>query len=234
MTQKSDSIFLGLKSNYYGFVMIKWVVTLFSLSFLLPYATYNFEKWRVTNSSINGIKLVFKGKLLGAYYIYFIWFLIYLIFASISNYILFYLDLLFPHELTFWLVNGMVLFINSFFLNVQYRLWVRRSMAFSDSIAPTYIVSNPRKTIIINVKSWLIKILTIYLASPIAHKIKMDYFARQTKISGKNLVFNGTDKQLFENWWKNLALIFITLGLYLPILHFEIYSWRVQGLSIID
>ncbi len=229
---KGKSQFLGSVSAYYGFEVLQWLAGVLSLSLLTPYMVCGFERWRVSQSEIDGHRLVFTGKIWQAYAIYGFWVLITLIFGSISNLVLYFFGLLLPKQLAFWAVNGLILLINTFFLQTQYRHWVRRKVEFEGGFAPSSIQSKFSETLRTSVVAFLITFFSLKLASPHAHQLKMEHYSFSTKISGRNLKFLGSRKALYKLWWPNLALSIVTFGLYLPILHYLVYKWRIEGLSL--
>lgn len=227
-----QSVFWGSKRVYYILELSKWLVSIVSLSILTPLAVYNFEKWRTENSQISGKSLIFKGKLWHAYGLFLIWLCILAVFFAVSNYILYVLNLLFPQEVVFWVVNLIVLYLNASLLQTIYRMWVKRSMAFAESIVPTVVKSNVWLTIKTYVFAWLIATFSLKLASPTAHQIKMEYHANCLQISGQNLKFIESEKTIYSFWWKDVFLSMVTLGFYLPVLHYKIFCWRTQGLVL--
>ncbi len=230
--KKIPSQFLASKSAYFGFEAIEWVASIFSLSLLLPYMTYSFEKWRVEQSQISGHQLYFLGKLWQAYVIYLAWLFVYVGFSAISNLVLYFFGLLLPQKIAFWAVNAIGLLLGAVFLQGLYRRWVRRKLSFDGTIAPTFLKSATPSKIKIYVKAWLITFFSLKLASPHAHELKMQYFASLTKINGRNLIFKGTKGEIYKFWWKDLVLCFLTLGIFVPFLHYKIYKWRIEGLVL--
>ncbi len=232
MKKHEKSQFVAKKSVYFGFEVVEWVASIFSLSFLLPYMVYFFEKWRIENSFIDGHALHFLGKLWQAYVIYAVYLVFFAGFSAVGNIVLYYLNLLLPSELAFWVFNGISLLLSTILLQGQYRRWVRRKLSFDGTLAPTIIKPATFDKFKIYLKAWLITFFSLKLASPHAHELKMKYFASLTKINDLPLRFVGTKEEMYHFWWGVLALCFVTLGLYIPILHYKIYKWRVEGLSL--
>lgn len=226
------SVFLGSLKQYYVLEILQWIVSIATATLLLPYTVYHFERWRVTNSQISGKRLLFKGKLWHAYGIFLIWLISLSLFLALSNFVLDVLNLLLPKQFVFWAVNLIVLFLNTYLLRIYYRMWVKRCLAFAESIAPTALKSMPLKTMETSVKAWAICTFSLKLASPHAHYLKMKHFAEQTMLSGKRLKFEGGLDELYKVWWQSLGLCLLTLGLYLPVLHYKIYCWRIGGLAL--
>lgn len=227
-----QSVFWGSKRDYYILELSKWLVSIVSLSILTPLSVYNFEKWRISNSQISGKILIFTGKLWHCYGLYFVWLCVLIAFFSLYNYILYILNLLFPHEVVFWVVNAIVLYLNASLLQTIYRMWSKRSVAFAESIVPTVVKSQFWKGAQVYLLAWLITTFTLKLASPTAHQIKMKYYAVCLKISGQNLDFVENEKTLYDFWWKDVFLSIVTLGFYLPVLHYKIFCWRTRGLVL--
>ena len=227
-----QSAFLGSKKDYYVYDLSKWLVSIASLLVLTPLVVYNFEKWRTTNSQISGKMLVFKGKLWHAYGIFLVWFCLFGAFLAISNYVLYVLDLLLPHNLSFWVVNGIVILFNAYLLRTFYRMWVKRCLAFEGSVVPTIVKTRLWATIRFAVLAWFISVFSLNLAAPSAHQLKMVDFAQGLQISGQNLQFLESEKTIYMFWWKDVLLCLATLGFYIPILHYKIFCWRVRGLAL--
>lgn len=230
---QEKSVFTGSVSKFYAFEVASWTLSIVSAFLLLPYIIYRQEKWRISNSVVSGQKLGFDGKLWQVYSIFGVWLVITAIFGAISNLILYFLDLLFLHKISFWVLNGLVLLINSIFLNMQFRMWSKRHVVLDGQFGKSFVKSNPKQAIIQNTKAWAITIFSLKLASPSAHLIKMQRYAVTLHPSGRKLEFTGLKSQLYKMWWPDLAMSFATLGLYLPVLHYRNYCWRIEGLKLV-
>lgn len=227
-----QSVFWGSKRDYYILELSKWLVSIVSLSILTPLSVYNFEKWRISNSQISGKILIFTGKLWHCYGLYVVWLCILSLFFLLSNYILYILDLFLPHDVVFWVVNAIVLYLNANLLQSIYRMWAKRQVTFAESLVPTIVKSKIFDSMKVYFLAWLITFFSLKLASPTAHNIKMKYYAKCLKISGQNLDFVENEKTIYSFWWKDVFLSIVTLGFYLPVLHYKIFCWRTRGLVL--
>lgn len=230
MTKSKFSASLGA---YYGFEVVQFLASIFSLTLLMPYVVFAFEKWRVESSEISGHNLHFLGKLWQAYAIYGAWLVVFGTIASLSNYLLYYFGLLLTKEVAFWLVNAILVYLSSLLLEDRYRTWVRRHLSFDGTIAPTYLKEENRRIRIVLLKAWAISFFTFHLLAPYAHEMKMKCFASLTKVNSLTLKFTNTSKQMFKFFLPGVLLTIVTLGLYLPVLHYKIYNWRIQGLQLV-
>ena len=226
------SKFEATQSAYYLFELLLFFVSIATVFVFMPLVFYYFEKYRVENSSISGVKLKFNGRVEEAYFIFVVYLGVYAAFAMISNYVLYFFGLLLSSKLTFWVVNGAVLLINAFFLRTQLRNWAHRKTSLENCLGPTFKKPMLWETVKWETAAWAINLRAVKLASPHAHEIRMKLFAKKYVLGGSNLGFVGTKGQIYKKWWAFVALNLITLGFFTPVINYNIYKWRVEGLHL--
>lgn len=226
------SSFQASLSAYYIFELLLFFVSLATAFVFMPIIFYFFEKYRIENSQIDGVKLKFNGKLYEIYFIFVVYLGVYSAFAALSNYILYLLGLFLSSQVTVWAVNGIVLLINLFYLRTQLRNWSCENIALEDTIAPSYIRSMFLDFLRSEILAIGVDVVTLKLASPLSHEIRMKMFARRQILSGNELEFLGSRKQLYKRWWACVALSIITLGFFIPVSNYNVYKWRIEGLHI--
>lgn len=224
--------FDGRLSAYYIFELLLFFVSLATAFIFMPVVFYFFEKYRIEHSQIDGVNLKFNGKLYEAYFIFVIYLGVYSAFAALSNYILYIFGLFLSSQVTVWAVNGIILLINLFYLRTQLRNWSSVNIAFENTIAPSYIKPMFLEFLRSEILAMGVNIVTLKLASPLAHEIRMKMFAQRQILSGNNLKFLGSRKQLYKRWWACVALNIITLGFFIPVSNYNVYKWRMEGLHL--
>ena len=80
----------------------------------------------------------------------------------------------------------------------------------------------------IGILQGIITILTLGIGAPWAVCMKERWYAKHTKIDGKQVVFDGTGMQLFGNYIKWFLLTIITLGIYGLWLSLKMKAWVVS------
>lgn len=80
----------------------------------------------------------------------------------------------------------------------------------------------------IGILQGIITIFTLGIGTPWAVCVKERWYAKHTKIDGKQVVFDGTGMQLFGNYIKWFLLTIITLGIYGLWLSLKMKAWVVS------
>lgn len=88
--------------------------------------------------------------------------------------------------------------------------------------------------IAVNIGVFLITVLTLGLAYPLAVVIKEKWICKHTYINGRQLVFVGDAFSLFVHYIKWMLLLIITLGIYVFWLQNAIYRWKIENTRFSD
>ena len=82
--------------------------------------------------------------------------------------------------------------------------------------------------IIVSIAQFLIVLFTLGLGTPWAVCMKESWVASNTKIDGRQVIFDGNGLQLFGNYIKWFLLTIITLGIYGLWLSLKMKAWVVS------
>ena len=80
----------------------------------------------------------------------------------------------------------------------------------------------------INILQWLISWVSFGIAVPWGLCLKERWYAKHTRIDGRQVVFDGKGIQLFGNYIKWFLLSIITLGIYAFWLPLKLKAWVIS------
>ena len=80
----------------------------------------------------------------------------------------------------------------------------------------------------------LLIIITLGIATPWAVCIEERWMAKHTYIDGKQLVFDGTGKELFGKYIIWLLLTIVTIGIYALWLTIKMRAWTVSHTHMVE
>ena len=86
----------------------------------------------------------------------------------------------------------------------------------------------------ISILQFLIILFTLGIATPWAVCIEERWMAKHTYIDGKQLVFDGTGKELFGKYIIWLLLTIVTIGIYALWLTIKMRAWVVAHTHTVD
>ena len=216
-----------------------FLVIIFTLTFAFPWAFMKYHSWLISNTKLNGKKLVLDGKTKHLYIIYFTG----ILFAVIT-----FLAFTFITALIAVLLerNG---FDNKWFKSIVFKFFgTIPTLFFAIFITSRFykyrnihthyegyintksgIKLQLYKIIISSILFKVILVLTSFIGYPFALNIRERFLMSRRYIDGDDLKFKGNIGKICLIWYLGLVLSVITIFLYVPYLFFKLNRYIITN-----
>ncbi len=234
--EKECSTFNMSKKEYVVLFLLRFGLSLLSLSILSPFLIYLEYKREAENTIIDGYSLRFKGKLKDIVLIYYIWLFITALIVSLYLYLidLFQSRLLtsLPPIVFSILSSSVVTLLSSVFLKSRVRKWRYRSTIIEDQDDNSFFSGNMILVIIYAALRKILAFISIGLFYPLMKQLNLRYECRGIKISSRSLKVENENWLLMKIWLKSLFILIITLGIYWPFLSYRLKKTMIEHIHM--
>jgi len=237
-TKKTKSRFVYKESKFYGIVLFYIFISIISCLILAPFAYYKVCELRYNHTYINNKKIVFRGRVYGAYYQFTLGLILVVI-------ILFFISILKQYFLNDILANLRVeiqnlinsliaaaptmvitgVLINRLFVWSIRNIFIVSDDQISSYLKVSYLKLSIIKAILTAVLRKIASLVTFGFGEPLLLVIKERYIVSRQYISEKKLYFDGSIFDSYKWFLWRYFLTLATLGLYYPIYLYKQYQW---------
>ena len=199
--KRTDSYFDGGVIELIGYRILGFLVTILTLGIARSWAICMIIRYKVNHTVLNGKRLRFEGKGSG----------------------------LFVERLKWLILTIITLGIYGLWRPVKMLKWEVSQIHFEDEdflTGESYFDAGLLKLIGINILCFLVTLLTLGIAYPVAECMKLKWIAKHTIINRKKIVFEGSGVSLFLHrllWTLLTCITFGIFGLWLTIMHLKFY-----------
>jgi hypothetical protein len=222
------SSFDGGRGLFTALTVLKYLATIASVSLLYPAVVFFFDRWEVSQTRIDGERLVFDGRLVQAYFIYFSGMLFIAFFAALLRRYASGIEA-FLGRYAGTILNGINAGLGAILINGRLQKWKARHTKASGRDGRSRLKKNVFNVAALTLATWALGIITLGLSYPLIYAIKETYFTEVSDVSGRNLAFYGGVKDAYKGWIFSVIFIVLTLGLYLLVLEYGLNKWRAQN-----
>lgn len=208
------------------------ITSLFSLTLLTPLFIFISYKKYAESMSVDGKKIVFKGKLYQIYLRYFVWLLLTSLIITVYQIILNQLSSFLPSFLFRFLSSTILTFLSSFFLNMSLRKWKYRSIFFINENGASFYKGNLFHLIFYQAAIQVLNFLSLGIFYWPIQALRFKYEYEHVLISNYAFTVHFKVKESFVQWLKNLFLFIITFGLYGLWMKYESMKHNIENLHI--
>lgn len=238
--EEEFSVTLGEGSGYIGapfaFFLANALLILssvMSLTVLYPLAYYFTEKRKTEDTYVDGKKLCFTGRLYQAYSIYFTGLLSAAASVALVNVIIAALKLNLPSSLLGYALSAAAAGINFLFVTSRMLRWRKKHIHYDGGLpGDSYLGKNLVKCAFVSLATSALGILTLGISYPLMYKLKQSYYTDMSVIDGDDVVLTGKVSSLYGAWFSGLFFCVITLGLFIPMLNYRLYSWNAENTNV--
>lgn len=192
---------INIKTKYLILIeLLLKLLNIVSIGLFYPFFLYLRYVLVYSKTSISGLKLRFKGNLLLFYLKYFSWYFLTLI--TLGTY--------------------------RFFLEFKLYKWAISCTYIQESNGESYFSRDELESLLLNILCTFLLIITLGLSFPLVKCIKYRYRARNTFISGHQLKFVGTKKEIINMYLHWIIYTILTLGLFILFMNVLEEKYRIE------
>ena len=202
-TNWSASVFTGRATEYIGVRFLYYVLIIFTLGLGTPWAVCMYQRWRIKSTIVHGHRLTFDGK--GWHLFWHCWLWGFLSIVTLGIYALWL-----PVKVEEWFAKHTHLKCNEEVKHIRF---------------PSQFYGSFAERIGINICSFFLFIITLGIATPWIACMYLRWRIDNCAIDGKQLMFDGTGRQLFGRAFLWFLLTIITVGIFAFFIPFKMEKW---------